>query len=81
MIDGLFQSDDTSYQGDGVEGGDRELEGGVSGVVGDQKNVLLVGSLPYSLDECALVGIEYIGFVPLEEDVGEGDFLARHEVA
>lgn len=40
-----------------------------------------VGSLAHSLDEGTLVGVEHIGLVPLEENVGERDLLASHEVA
>lgn len=39
------------------------------------------GGLAHSLDERSLVGVEHIGFVPLEEDIGERDLLARHHVA
>ena len=77
----LFEADDATHQGYGMEVGQRKLEGWVALIVGHKEDVVGVGSLAHSLDECSLVGVEHIGLVPLEENVGEGHFLARHEVA
>lgn len=77
----LFEADDATHQGYGMEVGQRKLEGWVALIVGYEEDVVGVGSLAHSLDECSLVGVEHVGLVPLEEDVGEGHLLARHEVA
>lgn len=77
----LFEADDATHQGYGMEVGQRKFEGWVALVVGHEEDVVGVGSLAHSLDEGSLVGVEHIGLVPLEEDVGERDLLASHEVA
>lgn len=77
----LFEADDATHQGYGMEVGQRKFEGWITFVVGYEEDVVGVGSLAHSLDESTLVGVEHIGLVPLEEDVGERDLLASHEVA
>ena len=77
----LFEADDATHQGYGMEVGQRKLEGWITLIVGYEEDVVSVRSLAHSLDEGTLVGVEHIGLVPLEEDVGERDLLARHEVA
>lgn len=77
----LFEADDATHQGYGMEVGQRKLEGWIALIVGYEEDVVGVGSLAHSLDECSLVGVEHVGLVPLEEDVGERDLLASHEVA
>lgn len=77
----LFEADDATHQGYGMEVGQRKLEGWITLIVGYEEDVVSVRSLAHSLDEGTLVGVEHIGLVPLEEDVGERDLLASHEVA
>lgn len=77
----LFEADDATHQGYGMEVGQRKLERWIALIVGYEEDVDGVGSLAHSLDEGTLVGVEHIGLVPLEEDVGERDLLASHEVA
>ena len=57
-----------------------EFKGFVIGVVGNDEDVVLVGSGLDALDERPLVGIEDIDFVPLEEDVFHRNFLASYDV-
>ena len=77
----LFEADDATHQGYGMEVGQRKLERWIALIVGYEEDVVGVGSLAHTLDEGTLVGVEHIGLVPLEEDVGERDLLASHEVA
>lgn len=58
-----------------------QLEWFVVLVVGDDENVVVVFGSSYALDEWALVGVEDVDFVPLEEDVGERYAPACHYVA
>lgn len=77
----LHDADEAADEGDTVELGTRKLERGIGRVVGDDEYVVVVGALAYALDERALSRVEDVGFVPLEENVAEGDALAGHEVA
>lgn len=70
-VRGLFETDDATHQCYGMEVGQGKLEGWIVVVVGHEEDVVVVGSVAHSLDERSLVGVEHIGLVPLEEDVGE----------
>ena len=64
---GLFQAYDAYDHSNGMDLRIRQFKRVILFVVGDDENVLLVGSWFYALDECSLCGVEHIGFVPLEE--------------
>ena len=77
----LFQADEADDEGHGVDFGEGEFKRIIFWVVGNEGDVLLVGSGFDALDERPLRCVEDIGFVPLEEDRGHGDALAGHDVA
>ena len=53
-----------------VDAGDGDVKGVVFGVVGDAKDVVFFFGGSHALDDHALVGVEYVGFAPLEEGAG-----------
>ncbi len=78
---GLFEANESDDECDGVDGGAREFERVILGVVGDDEDVVVVLSWFDTLDECALRGVEDVCLVPLEEDVGERYTLTGYDVA
>ena len=77
----LFDAHQASDEGYAVELLACELVGFVVGVVGDDEDVVVVGSPLDALDEWSLYGVEDIDFVPLEEEVGQRYALAGDEVS
>ena len=77
----LFDAHQASDEGYAVELLACELVGFVVGVVGDDEDVVVVGSPLDALDEWSLYGVEDIDFVPLEEEIGQRYALAGDEVS
>ena len=78
---GLLFTDEASHDGEMVDAGDGNVKGVVFGVVGDAKDVVLFFGRSHALDDNALVGVEHVGFAPLEEGAGVLHFSTRHDVA
>ena len=57
-----------------------QFKGFVIGVIRNDKDVVIVRTGLYALDEWALLGIKNIDLVPLKEKAGFGNFLAGHDV-
>ncbi len=77
----LFQSNDAYDKGHGIDGGYGQLEGVVGFVVGHDEYAVGGGTGFDAFDECALIGIDDVDFVPLEKEVGHGYALAGNDVA
>lgn len=65
----LHDADETADEGDTVELVFGKFKGFISGIVGHNENMLLIGATPDALDERPLERIEDIRFVPLKEQV------------
>lgn len=77
----LFETDETDDEGNGVDIFIRELEWIVLLIIRDDEDMILVAAWLYALDDCALCGVEDIGLVPLEEEVGHWNTLASDDIA
>ena len=65
----LHDADETADEGDTVELVFGKFKGFISGIVGHNKNVVVIRATPDALDERPLERIEDIRFVPLKEQV------------
>ena len=77
----LFFADEAAYYCEMVYAGDGDVKGGVFGVVGGAKDVVFFFGGSHALDDHALVGVEHVGFAPLEKRAGVVDFSAGYDVA
>lgn len=77
----LFEAYKSKHESYAIELTFCKLERIVFGIVGDDKDMVVVGTTPYAFDERALFGVEYVGFVPLEKHVVKRNALAGYEVA
>ena len=58
-----------------------EFEGVVVGIVGYDADMLFVGTGLDALDECALISIDDVDFVPLEKEVDQWNTLAGYNIS
>lgn len=76
----LFEADEAAHESHAIELALGKLERLVVGVVGNDKDVLIVGTAPDALDERSLLRVEHVGLIPLKEQIIERNTLASHEV-
>ena len=62
-------------------GGIRQFEGVVFVVIGNNKYAVGRTAGFNALDQCALIGVDYIHLIPLEKDVGHGNPFAGDNVS
>lgn len=77
----LFEAYKSKHESYAIELISRKLERIVFGIVGDDKDMVVVGTTPYAFDERPLLSVEHVSFIPLKEQVAERYALAGHEVA
>lgn len=77
----LFEADESDDECYGIDIFVWEFEGVIVFVVGNNKDVLRVVSRFDAFNERSLVCVEYVWFVPLEEDVGHRHPLTRHDIS
>jgi len=77
----LFFADEAAYYCEVIDGGDGNVEGLVIGIVGDAQDMVGTFGTAYAFEDYALVGVEHVGFAPLEEGAGVVDFSAGYDVA
>ena len=77
----LFETDETDDEGNGIDIFIRELEWIVLLIIRDDEDMILVAAWLYALDDSTLCGVEDIGLVPLEEDIGHRNTLASDDIA
>jgi hypothetical protein len=77
----LFFADEASHDGEMVDRGDGNVEGLVIGIVGDAQDMVGTFGTAYAFENYALVGVEHVGFAPLEKRACVVDFSAGDDVA
>lgn len=77
----LFEAYKSKHESYAIELISRKLERIVFGIVGDDKDMVVVGTTPYAFDERPLISVEHVSFIPLKEQVAERYALAGYEVA
>ena len=53
-----------------IDGGNGNVEGLVIGIIGDAQDVVGTFGAADAFEDYALVGVEYVGFAPLEKYAG-----------
>ena len=77
----LFFADEAAYYCEVIDGGNGDVKRLVVRVVGNAQNVVGTFGAADAFENYALVGVEYVGFAPLEKCAGVVDFSAGYDVA